>query len=526
MAKVVTKIESTINPFTKLPQGTLIKRRVAAYARVSTDNEEQLTSYEAQVDYYTKYIERRPDWSFAGIYTDEGISGTNTKRREGFKRMIDDAMNGKIDLIITKSISRFARNTVDSLVNIRKLKEHNVECYFEKENIYTFDSKGELLITIMSSLAQEESRSISQNVTWGQRKRFADGKVSMPYKAFLGYEKGENSDIVINDEEAKVVRRIYYQFLKGDSLGKISADLTNDGVLTPRGKTNWTKSTLLSILKNEKYKGDALLQKSFTVNFLEHKTKKNEGEVPQYYVQDSHPAIIPKEDWELVQIELTRRKDLGYTYSYKNPFVAKLYCEDCGGYYGKKKWHSGSTYEKEVLQCNDKFKNKCHTPTLEEDDVKRRFLKAYNLIISNKESIIKDIELVISVIGDSSKIDGEINKLTKELEEMANEFNLLVKMNTKTQQDQSIWRKKYAELEEKYKKKESEYKKLVTEKEERKLKESNLKTFIEMLKKGEAQFEWDETIFNFTLEKAIVHKDKSITFKFYSGYEVTIKAEG
>lgn len=261
MAKVVTKIESTINPFTKLPQGSLIKRRVAAYARVSTDNEEQLTSYEAQVDYYTKYIERRPDWSFAGIYTDEGISGTNTKRREGFKRMIDDAMNGKIDLIITKSISRFARNTVDSLVNIRKLKEHNVECYFEKENIYTFNSKGELLITIMSSLAQEESRSISQNVTWGQRKRFADGKVSMPYKAFLGYEKGENGDIVINDEEAKVVRRIYYQFLKGDSLGKISADLINDGILTPRGKTNWTKSTLLSILKNEKYKGDALLQK-------------------------------------------------------------------------------------------------------------------------------------------------------------------------------------------------------------------------------------------------------------------------
>ena len=191
----------------------------------------------------------------------------------------------------------------------------------------------------------------------------------------------------------------------------------------------------------------------------------------------------------------------------------------------KKKWHSGSTYEKEVLQCNDKFKNKCQTPTLDEDDVKRRFLKAYNLMISNKESIINDIELVISVIGDSSKIDGEINKLTKELEEMANEFNLLVKMNTKTQQDQSIWRKKYAELEGKYKNKESEYKKLATEKEERKLKESNLKTFIEMLKKGEAQFEWDETIFNFTLEKAVVHKDKSITFKFYSGYEVTIKAE-
>ena len=220
MAKVVTKIEPTINPITRLPQGSIRKRKVAAYARVSTDNEEQLTSYEAQVDYYTKYIARRPDWEFIDVYTDEGISGTNTKRREGFNRMINDALNGKIDLIITKSISRFARNTIDSLVNIRKLKEHNVECYFEKENINTFDSKGELLITIMSSLAQEESRSISQNVTWGQRKRFADGKVSMSYKSFLGYEKDEDGSIKINEEEAKVVRRIYYEFLKGDSIGK------------------------------------------------------------------------------------------------------------------------------------------------------------------------------------------------------------------------------------------------------------------------------------------------------------------
>ena len=207
--------------------------------------------------------------------------------------MIDDALSGKIDLIIIKSISRFARNTVDSLVNIRKLKEHNVECYFEKENINTFDSKGELLITIMSSLVQEESRSISQNVTWGQRKRFADGKVSMPYKAFLGYEKGENGEIKINENEANVVRRIYYQFLRGDSLGKICSDFINEGILTPKGKTKWTKSTLLSILQNEKYKGDAFLQKRFTVDFLEHKMKKNEGEVPQYYAQDSHPAIIP-----------------------------------------------------------------------------------------------------------------------------------------------------------------------------------------------------------------------------------------
>jgi len=191
MASNVRIIPATIRQ--KSANGTHLnaKRRTAAYARVSTDSEEQLTSYEAQVDYYTKYIKERADWEFVRVYTDEGISATNTKKRDGFKQMIADALDGKIDLIITKSVSRFARNTVDSLVTVRQLKEKGVEVYFEKENIYTLDSKGELLITIMSSLAQEESRSISENVTWGQRKRMADGKVSLPYGQFLGYEKGE-----------------------------------------------------------------------------------------------------------------------------------------------------------------------------------------------------------------------------------------------------------------------------------------------------------------------------------------------
>ena len=525
MAKVVTKIEPTINPYTRLPQGSIRKRRVAAYARVSTDLEEQQTSYEAQVDYYTKYIARRPDWEFVDVYTDEGISGTNTKRREGFNRMINDALEGKIDLIITKSISRFARNTVDSLVNIRKLKEHNVECYFEKENINTFDSKGELLITIMSSLAQEESRSISQNVTWGQRKRFADGKVSMPYKTFLGYEKNEDGTIKINEEEAKVVKRIYYQFLRGDSVGKIANDLTKENILTPAGKSEWRKTTVISILQNEKYKGDALLQKKFTVDFLNHKTKKNEGEVPQYYVHDSHPAIITKEDWELVQIELNRRTEMGYTYSFKNPFSGKLICEDCGSYYGKKKWHSGTVHEKEILQCNFKFKHKCKTPNLDEEEVKSMFLKAYNEMIMRKDILISNLIEAVSKALDTSSLDKKIEALTNELNDMNKEFELLVKMNTTTQQDQTIWRKKYAELEDIYKNKEVELTSLIEKKNEIKLKISKFNVFIETLKKGELITDFDEAIFNFNLEKAIVHKDKSITFKFYSGFETTIKAE-
>lgn len=188
----ITVIPQTVNPQTRLSAIEVVKRKVAGYARVSTDLEEQITSYQAQRKYYTEYIQKNPDWEFAGMYTDEGISATSTRHREGFNQMIKDALDGKIDLIITKSVSRFARNTVDSLTTIRKLKENNVECYFEKENIWTFQSSGELLLTIMSSLAQEESRSISENVTWGQRRRMAEGKVSLPYAKFLGYKKGEN----------------------------------------------------------------------------------------------------------------------------------------------------------------------------------------------------------------------------------------------------------------------------------------------------------------------------------------------
>ena len=234
--KTVTKIPPKRNPLTFAPLEKVEKRRVAAYARVSTDSDEQKTSYDAQVDYYTKYIKERSDWEFVGIYTDEGISATNTKHRDGFNRMVADALDGKIDLIVTKSVSRFARNTVDSLSTIRKLKEHNIECYFEKENIWTFDSKGELLLTIMSSLAREESRSISENVTWGQRKRFADGKVNLPYKQFLGYRKGADGFPEVVPEEAIVVHRIYTRFMGGLTPGAVAKELTADGIPTPSRK--------------------------------------------------------------------------------------------------------------------------------------------------------------------------------------------------------------------------------------------------------------------------------------------------
>lgn len=306
--KKVTKIPATLTRFTASPIAEKKKRQVAGYARVSTGHNDQFKSYEAQIDYYTNYIKSRNDWEFVKIYTDEGISGTSTKKRVGFQTMVDDALAGKIDLIVTKSVSRFARNTVDSLTTIRELKEHGVECYFEKENIWTFDGKGELLITIISSLAQEESRSISENCTWGQRKRFADGKVSVAYSRFLGYDKGPNGGLVINTKEAETIRKIYRLFLQGMTPYGISKKLTKDGDLSPSHSTKWNATTVKRILSNEKYKGDALLQKTYTVDYLTKKRKVNEGEIPQYYVEGDHEAIIDPAVFNEVQIKLERRK--------------------------------------------------------------------------------------------------------------------------------------------------------------------------------------------------------------------------
>lgn len=344
MAKSVKYIPATKNIFTAMPTMSISKRRVAAYARVSTDSDEQFTSYEAQIDYYTRYITKRDDWEFVKVYTDEGITGTSTKHRDGFNLMVKDALDGKIDLIITKSVSRFARNTVDSLTAVRKLKDAGVEVYFEKENIYTFDSKGELLITIMSSLAQEESRSISENVTWGQRKRFADGKVTMPYKNFLGYDKGKDGKPVINEKEAEIVRLIYRLFLQGKTASGICKHLDGLGTPTPTGRKAWNQTTINSILRNEKYKGDALLQKKFTVDFLTKKQKVNEGEIPQYYVEDNHPAIIDPLEFDMVQAEIARRQKLGRSYSGASIFSSKVICGECGSFYGQKIWHSNDPY--------------------------------------------------------------------------------------------------------------------------------------------------------------------------------------
>ena len=515
-ARSVTVIPPTINPLTHLSKVTMQKRRVAGYARVSTDSDEQFTSYEAQVDYYTQYIKQNPEWDFVKVYTDEGISGTNTKHQIGFNEMIADAMSGKIDLIVTKSVSRFARNTVDSLVTIRKLKEKGVEVFFEKENIYTFDGKGELLLTIMSSLAQEESRSISENVTWGQRKRFADGKVSLPYKQFLGYQKGADGFPEVVPEEAVIVRRIYTRFMEGLTPVAIAKELTADGIPTPAGKQRWQTSTVESILKNEKYKGAALLQKCFTVDFLTKKKKVNEGEVPQYYVEHSHEPIITPEEFDKVQTEFERRKRISRQYSGKSTFSSRIICGDCGAFFGSKVWNSTSKYRRVIWQCNNKFKgeHKCETPHLDEETIKTRFVGAFNAILADKDSALENCRLMQSTLTDCSGLDAEIESLLEEIDVVTELTKRCIAENSQTAQNQEEYAARYNGFVERYEKAKTRVEELHSIKNVRQAQADAIGAFMFEVQELDTLSEFDNKLWLTVIDTVTVHADGQMTFKF------------
>ena len=525
-AKNVTVIPATLNIHTKTPTKERVRRRVAAYARVSTDSEEQLTSYEAQVDYYTRFIQENPDWDFVEVYTDEGISAVNTKRRDGFNRMIRDALAGKIDLIVTKSVSRFARNTVDSLTTIRKLKEAGCECFFQKENIMTFDSKGELLITIMSSLAQEESRSISENVTWGQRKRFSDGKVSIPYGQFLGYRKGADGLPEIVPEEAEIVKRIYRQFLQGKSTNAIATMLTEECIPTPGKKTVWQRATVESILRNEKYKGSALLQKSFTVDFLTKKTKINEGEVPQYYVEDSHPAIIEPWEWEQVQVELERRKNSRNRHYQTSPFSGKIICADCGDVFGAKTWHSTDRYRRVIWQCNGKFKGerKCETPHLTEERLKELYLAALGEYLSDRDAAIDQLRYAQRMLTDTDFIEEDIRALEEELTTITGMLRLCIAENAANTMTEETYRTTHAELCSRFE--ETEAKLAALQKQRDKMKADAITIGGMMFELGEPDslpVAFDEKLWHGTIDHVTVHADERVVFMFKDGKEIVTR---
>ena len=413
------------------------KLRVAAYCRVGTDSEEQETSYEAQVTHYTEYIQKNPEWELAGIFADDGISGTNTKKRDEFNRMIDECMAGNIDMIITKSISRFARNTLDCLQYIRQRKDKNIPVYFEKESINTLDAKGEVLLTIMASLAQQESQSMSENIKLGLQYRFQQGKVHINHNRFLGYTKDEDGHLIIDSEQAEIVKRIYREYLEGSSMDKIAAGLMADGILTGAGKEKWHTSTINKILRNEKYMGDALLQKTYTTDFLTKKRIKNNGIVPQYYVEDDHEAIIPKELFMQVQAELVRRRVVHTSpsgkkrsFSSNHCFAQMVFCGDCGELYRRVHWNNHGC-KSIVWRCISRLEIThtevpCENRTVNELLLQEVTLKAINRILTERKVFLKQLQENIAkavISADTLSPDGiqsRLEELQKELIKKAN----------------------------------------------------------------------------------------------------------
>jgi len=515
--------EQFITQVTSAPK--LRKIRVAAYARVSTDTEEQANSYEAQVDYYTNHIQNNPQWEYVNVYADQDRTGTSTKGREGFNRMVEDAIGGRIDLILVKSVSRFARNTVDTLETVRKLKECGIEVLFEKENIRTLDSKGEVLLTILSSLAQDESRNISENVTWGIRKRFADGKLIIPYEHFLGYKKGKDGTPEIVPQEAETVRRIYKCFLEGQSLKGIAATLTREGIETPCGAENWHANTVTSILQNEKYFGAALLQKSYTVDFLTKKKAVNNGTVAQYFVENSHPAIISKDIFQMAQGEFKRREMSGGVSNGSRELSGKIICGECGGIYGPKVWHSTSKYRKVIWQCNGKYRKKgkksCSLPYVNEEAVKQAFVEVYNGMVENKGNFISVLEQSLAGGTKSDEIEAALAKTEEQFDVMKQKIKKLIETNAHSVMNQKKYDRDYATLAKEHNRLETEIQRL---KDEKLLWDTRLvyrQDFIRQMKKsGKIIPEFDIDLFNGIVETVIVKDKNTFTFAFRDGTRI------
>ena len=494
------------------------KLRVAAYCRVSTDNEEQATSYGAQIAHYREFISSNPDWILVDVYADDGISATSTKHREEFNRMIEDCKQGKIDMIFTKSISRFARNTVDCLNYIRELKGMNIPVFFEKESINTMDAKGEVMLTIMASLAQQESESLSQNVKLGLQYGFQQGKVMVNARLFLGYDKDAEGNLVINPEQAEIVKRIFREYLEGASCKKIGRGLERDGILTVRGSSRWHDSTIHKILENEKYMGDVLLQKTYTVDFLRKKRVVNNGVMPQYYIEGHHEPIIPKELFLKVQEEIARRgserdclgKKRGF--SSNHCFSQMVYCADCGEQYRRIHWNNRGK-KSIVWRCTTRLhdKEKCRARTVSEALLQDAFLDAVNEMLGDSQVYLKrlkeNLETAIHLTHPDSAVAlaARMAALQQELidrtsrrenyDDLAEEILHLREVQSQTVMDDAA---------------KNEHKKRIQE----------LRAFIRSQLHGITEF--DETLVKHLMERVTVFGDY-LVFQFKSGVEVVVE---
>ena len=436
--RIVEVIPATWNP-TDESSREIRKLRVAAYCRVSTELEQQQSSYDIQIEYYTRHIMQNPNWIFAGVFADDGRSATNTFRRDDFNQLMDQCLKGKVDMVITKSISRFARNTVDCISWVRKLKEKNVAVYFEKENLNTLDDSTEMILTILSSQAQEESRAISTNVKWGYARKFEKGESTR--QRSYGFRKTPTGEMCIVEEEAAVIRNMARWFLDGDSLERIKHRLEEAGIETTTGKKTWSTGTIYNILTNEKIMGDVLLQKTFTADYLTKRRVKNSGQQKQYYVKNHHEAIIPKTVYYKIQEEIARRSSLkkagtrkGKTaqgvYSSKYALTGIMVCNECGAHYRRTTWAKNG---KKVIvwRCINRLEHgtkRCHeSPTLKEEVVQEAIMRRLHGLAVDQEEVAfmngvkEDILRAAKVVGGACS-EEEIDKTIEELKEQLMEY--------------------------------------------------------------------------------------------------------
>ena len=493
-------------------------KRVAAYCRVSTDSEDQLNSYNSQVQYYTEFIKQNSEWTLAGIYADEAITGTQVDRRIDFQRLINDCINGDIDMVITKSISRFARNTLDTLKYVRKLKEYNVAVFFEEENINTLTMDGELLLTILSSVAQQEVENISANVKKGLRMKMERGEL-VGFQGCLGYDYDpETKSISVNEKEAEIVRYIFKRYLEGVGGKVISRELQEMGYLSPRGHKKWTETTVVGIIKNEKYIGDILMGKTYTVDPISKRRLDNFGEQDKYYIENHHEPIISKEDFEKAQgIRLRRAKNRNTVannngkrerYSRKYAFSSMLECGFCGHMLTRRSWHANSEYKKTIWQCVNATKNGkkyCpHSKGIEEEAIEKAFMESYRQVCHDNVGITNEFLKTVEEELKDNSLTKDLKKIEDQLIKNLKKEKDLEDLNLNDAISIDVYQEKYSEVEVKKTKLLEEKRTLeVTLTDEKELKK-RLEGFKKLLESNKYLEEFDRAVFESIVEKIVV----------------------
>ena len=508
-------------------KNTVRKLRVAAYCRVSTEEEEQQGSFEIQKLYYTEKINSTPEWEVAGIYADDGISGVHTKKRDGFNQMIQDCKKHRIDLILTKSISRFARNTLDSIQYVRMLKQMGIAVVFEKENINTATMNSEMILTVLSAFAQAESESISQNVARGKRMGYKHGKFAFPYGRIIGYRKRADGKPEIIPEQAEVIRLIFNSYLQGDSLQSIKTKLETAGALTARGNTEWSAQSIQRILQNEKYCGDVLLQKTFTEDVLTGVHKKNTGQLPQYYIENYHEGIVSKQMFREVQAEIARRNSKSAAnqrkrrrgrYNSKYALTERLVCGDCGSPYKRVTWNIHGR-KQIVWRCVNRIEYGTKfcgsSPSIPEEKLHRAILKAVQDLAANfTDEVAAQINGILHSIQTGESIKPN---LQEQLEQTQQEFDRLLEMSLDFDEDTPF-------LDDRLKKLNSKIKSLKKGIEDSAARQEKIGQPEMLLSAKDMQIqEYDDTLTARIIEKITVRSRNEIEIRFIGGYKKTMQ---